>query len=279
MRSPRAFTLIELLVVITVIVVLLALLAPALEKAIDAAERARCAANLDAWGIAVFNYTVENKNKLLTSFRRIGASTHPSWVWGRVDKAQQYPDQWSAPAMQKYVQGVDLVNHIYGRLWYCPSNGSPNRDGYNKQLVEQTSIDDPTGWNQYGFFISDYGYFARADVWGKRQATLPDALTGRHLAAGKLLMADSIFRISQSRAYAWNHGQEGYSRWTPEFGGPMRTDPSLITGANQLFGDGSVNWKNDFRPKEMDESSTLIGWVSSNGATQAPDPTGHLHFY
>lgn len=49
----RAFTLVELLVVITIIVLVLALIVPAMEKAIDHAERVRCAANLDAWGIAV----------------------------------------------------------------------------------------------------------------------------------------------------------------------------------------------------------------------------------
>jgi len=60
-RSRRGFTLIELLVVITILVVLLALLAPAMEKAMTAAEMAVCAAQLHAIGTASTSYAMDHK--------------------------------------------------------------------------------------------------------------------------------------------------------------------------------------------------------------------------
>src|SRR5438132_4513015 len=59
------FTLIELLVVVTIIVVLLALLTPALDKAIESAQRAVCATRLHLFGMAISNYSTDNKRKLL----------------------------------------------------------------------------------------------------------------------------------------------------------------------------------------------------------------------
>jgi len=52
----RAFTLIELLIVVAVIIVLLAILVPALDAAIGAAERARCAGNLGSIGRGIGMY-------------------------------------------------------------------------------------------------------------------------------------------------------------------------------------------------------------------------------
>jgi len=61
--SP-AFTLIELLVAITVIVVLLSLMVPALEKAIDQAERVVCAANQRVIATSSWQYGVDNRKQL-----------------------------------------------------------------------------------------------------------------------------------------------------------------------------------------------------------------------
>jgi len=58
-----AFTLVELLVVVSVIVVLLALLAPAMDKALYAAEMVKCMANLSATSRAGLVYTADFKRR------------------------------------------------------------------------------------------------------------------------------------------------------------------------------------------------------------------------
>ena len=56
-RCRRAFTLVELLVVVGLITVLIAILLPVLGKAREAANRAKCAANLRSIGQALTMYT------------------------------------------------------------------------------------------------------------------------------------------------------------------------------------------------------------------------------
>src|SRR2546421_3243392 len=59
-RLKRAFTLIDLLVVIGIIGILMALLLPALEKAREHANTAKCATNLRSVGQAMALYVNEN---------------------------------------------------------------------------------------------------------------------------------------------------------------------------------------------------------------------------
>jgi prepilin-type N-terminal cleavage/methylation domain-containing protein len=96
MARSRAFTLIELLVVITIVALLLALLAPALDKAIVAAIKVKCAAQQHAL-LGFFNAYAADHRRLYPIGAR-GMGVNPSgeedvhWVHGPyfVDQAIKY---------------------------------------------------------------------------------------------------------------------------------------------------------------------------------------------
>ena len=280
--APRAFTLIELLVVITIIVVLLALLAPALDQAIEQAERAVCASQLHAWGVSIAQYSLDHRNRLLSSLRNRGddknAGVYPNLAWGDNGSQLGYDNvfhrlklsDWSAETMQPYIQRGDFARRQYGEMWHCPSNPtSPQREEHNKRTVDNA---------QGGWFVSGYAYFARADIWGAEHATRPDELVGRSRESGRILMADAIHYSAGPAAWWFNHGLDGPSTYAAAFGGPVQTGVPRIAGTNQLFADGSAGWKdgNRFDPDAMFERAADDRYVSAN---PGPNPNGNLNFW
>ena len=72
----HGFTLVELLVVITIVVVLLALLSPALDRAVYAAELARCGAQIKTLGAALTTYAMDHRRHCI---HRLGIDNGASW--------------------------------------------------------------------------------------------------------------------------------------------------------------------------------------------------------
>src|SRR5688572_31835379 len=93
--TRNAFTLVELLVVVTIIVILLALLTPAIDKAMEHATRAVCAATLHSWPMAMGQYAMDHKGKSL--WLTADLVPHRRGMW--YDKLAPYMGQpnWDPP--------------------------------------------------------------------------------------------------------------------------------------------------------------------------------------
>ncbi len=289
--QTSGFTLVELLVVITIIAILLALLTPALDKAIDASERSVCASRLHQWGLAIGSHWIENKRKLMSSVRFGTTAPWPNIVWvGSAGKGGQF----AVDPIQPYIQSISEVGMDNGmpilRLggaWYCPSSKlTPEKDTYNTKrrerragdgtgddaFVTAAEVEYQTGAIVPPFFIPDYSYYARINLWSSL-ATHPEQLTDKSLEPNRLLMGDSLTWFSETPAWTYNHGPEGYSHYSTKLGGPNQTGVPVFSGINQLFGDGGVTWKpvDRFDPQAME--------AGDNDAPHTGPGTGGRNFY
>jgi prepilin-type N-terminal cleavage/methylation domain-containing protein/prepilin-type processing-associated H-X9-DG protein len=115
------FTLIELLVVIAIITVLLGLLISAVQRAREAANRARCGSNLRQIGLAIHHYHQIN-NRLPPS--RL-SDLHASWavlLMPYIDERALF-EQWKLPLT--YYDQSDAARLTPVKIYFCPSRRGP----------------------------------------------------------------------------------------------------------------------------------------------------------
>ena len=113
MHRVLAFTLIELLVVITIIVVLLALLTPALDRALNAAELATCAARQGTL-VRIFNlYAMEEGKRNYLSGVRDDGNEYTAFVsYDFVRVIEEYAGNNRSPRFQDATVTVGTVPWI-----------------------------------------------------------------------------------------------------------------------------------------------------------------------
>lgn len=234
MKKRKGFTLIELLVVISIIALLLSILMPSLQKARGQAKRAICGSNLRQWAVCHTLYAADNDGKLLETVSLWGSVYPVICLAYQTDINTKQPHgQFSAEAIGPYTHGFDFKKRSFGDIWVCPSNKIGVKE--LEELVRNM-------WDYYEnmgmnpLFAVQYSYYARVDRWHNRAATHPKTLTANQLGAKWLLMADTCYRWQGSGAWVYNHGKYRSSHYEV-FGKPD------ITGLNQMYGDGHVEWK------------------------------------
>jgi prepilin-type N-terminal cleavage/methylation domain-containing protein len=245
MRCAGGFTLIELLVVVTIIVVLLALLTPALDKAIDAAERAVCASNQDVIVTASTMYSLENRKDLVAcrarevemSFtNRYDAQTYSARADDRYVDWLKALSSVGLAASSPTVAADGIPHHVPGKMWFCPS---ADYEGYW----------DPNFGQQY---CTSTQYYGGIETWRSRLSGTDEtgvrARSPVRTSTSKgdwALTADRSILIRQtavlsSGSYDWGDGGlPFYWKGNPNHPSAERKGPA---GNNQGYMDGSVSW-------------------------------------
>jgi prepilin-type N-terminal cleavage/methylation domain-containing protein len=123
---PRpGFTLIELLVVIAIISILIGMLLPAVQKAREAANRAKCMNNLKQISLAALTY--ENARGHLPPSRLRGEA--PTWAWLIL------PDLEQGNLYRNWPEGGQGIGYLTNPgfldtpvpLYFCPSRRAPGQ--------------------------------------------------------------------------------------------------------------------------------------------------------
>ena len=229
MKKTRGFTLIELLVVVSIIALLLSVLVPSLSKARKQARRVVCSNNLHNWGLAVNMMVADNKGKLLGTSQFGGPSPYPNHLY--IQKMPfPYDKNVSLEVLNDYIKGFDFEKKTMSNVWMCPDSAADASKLFEVLL-------QANAW-----FAMPYGYFANVNKW-KQFTNRAVELSDETLSGRKLLMSDAIYRWHVRKSWWFNHGTRGSSVHDIRFGKMEMTGIPAFDGANQLFGDGSVNWK------------------------------------
>ena len=254
-HPTKAFTLIELLVVVTIIVVLLALLTPALDKAVEAAQRVACAGNLRVVHSGSLQYASQNKKEFFTCRGRAVIRgfdmKNPPMPWQSNYTGADSQVDWLAALASVGLAGTNLEptgdtlggsQHKPGKMWECPS----------------TRI--KVSWNTNGNYDITYSYYGGLKIW-------------THGTTGKVYEAKSPRKYTDPGTWVlandntWFENKSWESPYTNHTLGP-----SGPAGSNQVCLDGSVCW---IDPTQLFVGTTWYTSVRVQFINQTDLPAGY----
>ena len=226
--SRKAFTLVELLVVIAILSVLLTLLAPALSRAREQARRCVCKANFHNIGFAYFTYGDANEGKMppQMTHKTAGTST-PFWIleimYEHMKMVGYQPKILVCPSIWANTTWTTGVGFTPGDFRYQDYFGGPDPEKDSDQELKYESWAPLGGWPEArlaGMFL----------LHGLQREGVEDSAQRFSDREDKLLAADQNMYWVPGM-YWTSHCQEVQGLLLPE-------------GANRLYLDGHVEWKN-----------------------------------
>ena len=244
------FTLVELLVVIAIIALLAAITIPALQHAIIAAQKAKCASNLQQIGVGMLAYAGDNNQNLPD----VGQS-HP---YRRTDKSSPPQDTWPAQLDRAARSLFGKICQYGGKVVAIPIYQCP--DSSKKSI--------PTLTRQYSYFNGAHAAMAAHRKWRIRPGQ----------SERRFIRLSSIYHgrgccISTREAYtAPDADKDDYSAG-PSLQSAEPAAPTKIpihgSTSNILFADGHVENLKYFDPTQS-RQRFIRGPVARNDLYGAP---------
>ena len=166
--TPRGFTLVELLVVIGIIALLISILLPVLSRAREAANAAKCSANMRSAMQAVLIYVSESKGWLPgphTSGRMWGIANlddiGPGEITGKAAPVQNM--DWASPSLGRVLnlpeEDLERTKSLWRTELYCPSSNAV----FNHLGLGAAGI-DPSD-----FRYASYAAVLQFHIWPQRE--------------------------------------------------------------------------------------------------------------
>jgi prepilin-type N-terminal cleavage/methylation domain-containing protein len=230
--ARAAFTLIELLVVVAIIAILAAMLLPALAKAKEKANRAKCVSNLKQIGVAFMNYANDCSDFFPTT-----PDFSASGGWIGVGRPEAYRGGTINAMYKPLNEYVGLKNNSTNveayRVFACPSDKGESVEGFVSS--DGGTIFHGTG-NSYDEQHIGHGFGVEV-VTGQRAAVDNPALSPsslRPIKLGRVAKGPATKIISGDHNWAGNRPvSDPHNRWH-NINGRRRNDV--------LWGDNHVDY-------------------------------------